>query len=232
MKFLQNPLPALSRREKYIGTLYLAFQWILLPTLLRLIAEAFGIATSGTLINVLYFAINFICCIAIFGNLLKQSFCQSRENPERLLFGAAVGFGVHRVASIVVSLFTALLLPDFVNLNDESLVSILGDYPVLMMISTAFLAPVAEELFYRGLVFGWLREKNVTLAYILSALIFASLHVMQYIGIYSPLQVVVALVRYLPAGIIFAWAYQYSGSIFAPILIHAVNNLLAILIVR
>ena len=46
------------------------------------------------------------------------------------------------------------------------------------------------------------------------------------------LQNITELVLYLPAGLCFAWAYQQSGTILAPIIIHAANNLLAFLILR
>ncbi len=232
MKFLQKPLPALRRSEKYIGLCYLVFQFALLPTLLALLADAFSLGRDGTVLNVMYFSVNFISCIAIFFHLVKASLRKAGAEPEGLLFATAVGFGIYRVMSVVLSIGVTVLFPDFANLNDSALVDIFGAYPLMMMLSTVVLAPVAEELLYRGLIFGWLREKNAILAYILSALIFASIHVVQYIGLYSTAHIFVALVLYLPAGLSFAWAYQQSGTILAPIIIHAANNLLAFLVLR
>ena len=232
MKFFQKPLPALRRSEKYIGLSYLVFQFALLPSLLTVLARAFSAEPDGTILNVLYFSVNFIACIAIFFSLLKQSLSKAIAEPEGLLFAAAVGFGLHRASSVVLGIGVTVLFPDFSNLNDSALVDILSDFPLLMALSTVVLAPVAEELLHRGLIFGWLREKNVYLAYLLSALIFAGIHVVQYIGLYSTAHIFVALVLYLPAGLCFAWAYQQSGTILAPIIIHAANNLLAFLVLR
>ena len=232
MEHLRKLLPALTSKEKYIGFAYLVFQFALLPTLLQLVAMVFSLDYNGTLVNVLYFTINFICCIAIFGSLLKNTLRTALANREKLFFSTAVGFGIYRASVIALGLLIALLFPDFSNLNDSALVDILGKYPVLIVISTVILAPITEELLYRGLVFGWLQEKNVYLAYILSTLIFASIHVLQYVPQYGIGFALVALVQYLPAGLVFAWAYQHSGTIAAPILIHAANNFLAILSVR
>lgn len=232
MNFLHNPLPALRRSEKYIGLSYLLFQFALLPTLLGLLAAAFSLEGDVTLLNAVYFSINFMCCIAIFFPLLKTSLEKAKAEPEGLLFATAVGFGLYRVSSIVLGIGVTVLFPDFANLNDSTLLEVLGEYPLLMVISTVVLAPVAEELLHRGLIFGWLQEKNVYLAYILSALIFSGIHVVQYIGLYSTAHIFVALVLYLPAGLSFAWAYQRSGTILAPIIIHAANNLLALLVLR
>ncbi|HCP70616.1 MAG TPA: hypothetical protein DIT87_00905, partial [Clostridiales bacterium] len=49
-----------------------------------------------------------------------------------------------------------------------------------------------------------------------------------YIGKYSPLELVMAVLQYLPAGLSLAWAYTKSDTIFAPIIIHACINLVAI----
>lgn len=232
MEHQKKLLPTLSSKEKNIGLAYLVFQFALLPTLLRLVGQVFSLGNSAALYNFLYFSINFICVTAIFSKFLKKSMLRVRRSYPEVLATAAIGFGVFWLCSSLLHSAIGLLFPEFVNLNDSSLVDILGDYPVLLFLGTVVLAPVAEEVFHRGLVFGWLHEKNVLLAYAVSTLLFAAIHVVQYIGLYSPLHLLIALIQYLPAGIVFAWAYQRSGCIFAPIAIHAANNLLAVLSVR
>lgn len=232
MNFLHDKLPALRPSEKYIGISYLVFQFALLPVLLHLVATALSWEGDGAAINAVYFTINFIAAILIFWRLLKRSARQAMDNLEGMLFATAVGFGVYRVSGIVLGILVTVLFPDFSNLNDSAVIDIMGQYPLLMFVCTVVLAPVAEELLFRGLVFGWLQEKNVLLGYILSPLLFAAIHVVQYIGLYSAEHIFVALVMYLPAGLCFSWAYQRSGSILSPIIIHAVNNFLAFLILR
>ena len=232
MKFLQKPITPLLQREKYVGLAYLVFQLFLLPTLLRLMAMAFSMETDSTLVNTLYFSINFISCVAIFGHLLQDSLKKAIADPDRLLIATVIGFGIYRVATLVLGIPILFLFPDFSNLNDTAVMDVFGDYPFIMILCTVVLAPVTEELLYRGLVFGWLREKSAPMAFILSAVIFAAIHVVQYIGIYSTAHIFVALVLYLPAGLAFVWAYQHSGTILAPIIIHAINNFLAVLVLR
>lgn len=232
MESPKRTLPNLTGKEKNIGLVYLVFQYAFLPVLLQLVGQVFSLGDSDTLYNFLYFSINFICVIAIFSKFLKKSVLRVKRFQQDVLSAAAIGFGAFWLSSSLLHSLTRLFFPEFVNLNDSSLVNILGEYPVLLFLSTVILAPVAEEVLHRGLIFGWLREKNVWATYSLSALLFAAIHVVQYIGLYSPLHMLIALVQYLPAGIVFAWAYQRSGCIFTPIAIHAANNLLAILTVR
>ena len=61
-----------------------------------------------------------------------------------------------------------------------------------------------------------------------SILAFAAIHVLGFIGKYSALELVMAVLQSLPAGLSLAWAYTKSDTIFAPIIIHACINLVAI----
>ena len=142
------------------------------------------------------------------------------------------GFGIYYLVNLVLTFAIRLLAPGFSNLNDGNLAQqIRSDYFV-MALSTTLLVPVAEELLHRGLVFGSLYEKSPWVAYPVSTLLFASIHVSGYLNVYSPPHLLIAFVQYLPAGFALAWAYRRSGSIFSPILIHAAVNTLALLMLR
>jgi membrane protease YdiL (CAAX protease family) len=54
--------------------------------------------------------------------------------------------------------------------------------------------------------------------------------VIAYIGTLSPMRLLLSLLQYLPAGYCLARAYAKSGSLFAPMLIHATINLIAVLL--
>ena len=81
---------------------------------------------------------------------------------------------------------------------------------------------------YRGLIFRNLYGKSRWAAYIVSILAFAVIHIIGYIGRYSALELLMAFLQYLPAGLCLAWAYTKADTIFAPILIHAAINFLSI----
>lgn len=86
--------------------------------------------------------------------------------------------------------------------------------PWLVVFAFVLLAPVAEELFFRGVVFNaWLRERGRTWAYVGSALLFAVIH----------LSVVTVLPIFL-LGLALAWVYRRTGSLLAPMAMHATVN--------
>ena len=74
--------------------------------------------------------------------------------------------------------------------------------------------PAAEELFFRGLLYGWLRTKiGVGRGLLFSAVLFALLHT-------DP----VAFFPILGLGILFGWVYEKTGSLTAPVSIHLLHN--------
>jgi membrane protease YdiL (CAAX protease family) len=75
-------------------------------------------------------------------------------------------------------------------------------------------APVAEELFFRGLVYGWLRARlGRASATAVGAVLFAAAH--QNLTLVLPLTLV-------GAGL--GWLYEESGSLWPPVLAHAAVN--------
>lgn len=78
------------------------------------------------------------------------------------------------------------------------------------------LGPIAEEIFFRGILYGFLRRWGVLLAVALSTLLFVGAHPMSHQGVFVP-QVV--------GGIVFAVAYEVERSLLVPITIHILGNM-------
>lgn len=76
------------------------------------------------------------------------------------------------------------------------------------------LAPVAEELYFRGYLFGWLRRFGSVVAVIVSSLIFVAAH--------PSLQPVP--VTQLIGGLVFAISYEIEKNLMVPIMIHGLGN--------
>ena len=90
------------------------------------------------------------------------------------------------------------------------------------------LAPFVEEVLFRGLVFGCLREKSRIFAYLLSCALFALLHVWTAAVSNWDLGYLILMLQYLVPGLVFAWAYEHSGTLWTSILIHALVNALSL----
>jgi membrane protease YdiL (CAAX protease family) len=82
-------------------------------------------------------------------------------------------------------------------------------------------APISEEIFFRGFMFGGLRKRlSFAWAALISAVIFGAFH---YTGVNS-LGVIPQLAI---LGLVQAWLYERSGSIYPTIALHMFNNAIA-----
>ena len=90
-------------------------------------------------------------------------------------------------------------------------------------------APIAEEVLFRGLVFRVLLERlTIWSALALSALLFALIHLPYWwlSAAAPPAALVLRLGSMFVYGVFFALLYHWSGSLYAPIVCHVLNNLL------
>ena len=91
--------------------------------------------------------------------------------------------------------------------------------PLLGLLTIAFVVPIAEEIVFRGLLFGslqrWFRVRWIVP---LTALVFAVIHLDIFF-----------LLPLLFLGLILGWARARTGSLGLPIFLHCLNNCLALI---
>ena len=133
----------------------------------------------------------------------------------------AVGLGCGlMIASFLVNLVYSVFLMQFGLQMQTDLAPILAqlDSPFAFVVGAAVVAPVVEEIFFRGFLFAGLRQRyRWQVAAVVSAGLFAVIHL-------QPL----AVLPILLLGLIFAFLYQWSGSIWPAILMHVSTNTLAV----
>jgi membrane protease YdiL (CAAX protease family) len=86
------------------------------------------------------------------------------------------------------------------------------DNPLLFFLTGCMVGPFVEELFFRGLLYSWMRQRtSLSVSIILSSLLFASLH-----GTVSPVQLI--------GGLLFASIFEWRKNIWAPFAVHCLAN--------
>lgn len=90
-----------------------------------------------------------------------------------------------------------------------------GTNLLLFFLVGVLIGPVAEEIFFRGILYGFLRRWGVATAMLASTLLFVFAHPVSH---RTPLTQAVG-------GLVFAAAYEREKSLVAPIVIHALGNL-------
>ncbi|HET7454093.1 MAG TPA: CPBP family intramembrane glutamic endopeptidase [Solirubrobacterales bacterium] len=135
-----------------------------------------------------------------------------RFRPSALKWmAAAVG------AYLVFATFYSLLI---VQPEQKDIAEGFGAWPVQVLL-IAIAAPISEEICFRGMLFGGLRRSLARIpAALLAGLVFGGLHALTGVSAVPPLMVF---------GFILSLLYEKTGSIVPGILLHMLNNCVALL---
>ena len=228
MKRSRSISGTLTNQETIGGFLYLILQLFFLPSLLSFVNGHLDKPLSLAELNFLFYLINFISILLIFHSFLEKSLTQATQHPILLCEAVILGSVAYYAFNWLTTEVVGLLVPGFSNYNDQAIADLLRGNYFLMFVGTVILVPPVEECLYRGLIFRNLYGKSRWAAYIVSILAFAVIHIISYIGKYSALELLIAFLQYMPAGLCLAWAYTRADTIFAPILIHAAINYISI----
>lgn len=218
---------SLSNQETVWGMVYVCFQMVLLSSVLVWGNRSLGSPLNNAELNFVYYLINFLATLLIYHEFLGKNLRQATQHPAYFCQAVILGFVAYQAASWAVTTVVRLLLPSFTNYNDASLANMASTNAFLLFVGTVILVPMAEECLFRGLIFRNLYGKSHWAAYAISIVAFAAIHILGYIGKYAPVELAVAVLQYLPAGLCLAWTYTKSGSIFAPMVVHGAINFLA-----
>lgn len=133
---------------------------------------------------------------------------------------AVLGLYVAQIVLVVVVFTVIQVLSPSTNLDQTQEVLSFGKAHwavVASFIAAVGIAPVVEELIFRGIMFRALASRwPIWLAAIVSSAAFGWLHGQLNVGIYTFL-----------LGLLLVWLYQRSGSIYPGILLHILNNAIA-----
>ena len=146
---MKNLTVPLRQYERIAGWVYLFIQALILPVMLSTANILLPEPLSEAALNFVYFSINLLSILLIFHRFLGESFQQVRKFPFRFLKAAAIGYILHYIGNILMSLLVVSLYPDFSNVNDSSIQSMTQENYVLMSIGTILLVPPVEEVLYR-----------------------------------------------------------------------------------
>jgi membrane protease YdiL (CAAX protease family) len=198
---------------------------------------AFGIRDAGTLVTAHPVAASAILGAAVYGIFLLMVYLQIVRRrrigwhtigfrwPPILLLALTPLLAIGQLAAVAVTnLILVSLIGEFENPQVEAITggqSFSWLNFLLTLLLAGGIAPLVEEVIFRGLIYGWLRaHMPIAVAVIVSAAIFAAAHV---IPLLLPALFVV--------GIILALVYEYSGSLWTSILLHSIQNTLATILI-
>ena len=221
-----------TSNETIFGTIYFLLQLLVVPGIIVAVNLMLPVPMSEAMLNFICFAVNFLAVTLIFRKYLLANFAPVKAYPWHVLRWAGIGFLIYMAGNMVFGYLVPIIDPDFANINDAAIAGMVEESFELMTVGTVILVPVAEECFYRGLIFRNIYEKSPVWAYIVSMVLFSLAHVLGYVTMADFGTLVLCFFQYLPAAFALAWAYRKSGSVYASILIHMAVNQMGMLLMR
>ena len=208
-----------------IGGLLLALGAGLLLSVPAVIVESPGegedLSTTANVVVQLATALGFLLVpIAIAGGWGKVGFAEAlrRLGVRRFRIGTALKWMAASIGAYLV--FAALYAGIFGVPEQEDIAEGFGALPVQILL-IAIAAPVSEEILFRGMVFGGLRNHMPRIAAALIAgVIFGALHAITGLSAVPPL---------VFFGFVLCLLYEKTGSIVPGILLHMLNNSVALI---
>ena len=225
----------MNHTERLAGTVFFIVYLLVMPLLANrlfaLFAVLLDIQIDKGLQNALYYYFLFAVTLLIFHRFIASTTSKFFDNLNRslttLFLSLLVFYGANELIYRVLNFFFG----SRVNLNDTTIAAQVGAAPRTTALIVIFLAPFVEEVLFRGLVFGCIRENSRVVAYAVSALLFAFTHVWTFALSSWDLSYLILMLQYLVPALVFAWAFERSGTLWTSILLHAAVNALALYVI-
>ena len=150
-----------------------------------------------------------------FFGAIKGDLCFERKNVGNVLRGIPVVFSAGISGGFIFSFFLVVTEQFGISYDADSVLEpqYTGGIYILYIIYVCVIAPVLEELIFRGFILGNLKKYDKKTAVIASAVMFSIFH-----AVYT--QMPTAFL----AGLALGGLYIYSGSVLVPILVHVGYN--------
>lgn len=229
------PTGLITKQEKIAGWIYLLVHIVGFPLLMNLLSPYLSGRLNTAGINLIYLGVGFLYCLLFLRGFLQRGFDAMIDRPTGLLLAVANAFALYWVFAILTNIIWGLLSEQLAldlvlpagNPNEAALNSFVGQEAQLIKALAICIAPVVEEVLFRGVLFGEVRKCSRILAYAVSALVFGVFHIWQYVLAYQEPLLLFYMLQYIPHSFALAWSYERSNSIWAPIFCHMAMNLLA-----
>lgn len=222
----------MPRGARIAGWVYFPIHVAVLPlTIGVLLMAVLGKLPSDVTCNVWYYLIGLVFTLAVMWRFLHRSYDTMAGSILRCIGMMLAAYGIDVLLSLVLQLGTGLIGELPVPNNDAVTGLANTDYKRMTAVAV-FMAPLVEECLFRGVVFGTIRPRSRFWAYAVSIALFSLYHVWQYVAVTGDLSLLLYCLLYLPVSVGLAWAYDRSGSIWAPMVMHAIINAMSLSILN
>lgn len=214
---------ALTKKEQTAALIGLLLHLFILPRLAHAAVRAELISDElGTFLPYAFMA---LYVLLFFFRFLRRDFDPLADAPFGIVLDVAFDyFALLFFNGALASLL--ILIGRTENPNNAAVMEMAAENGGMTRAMTVFLAPLVEELLFRGFLFGSVRKKSRIAAYIVSIVCFSLYHLLGFI-LLEPANAIY-LLQYVPATILLCSLYERTNTIWAPVALHMLVNAMAL----
>lgn len=217
------------RRERICGWIWLPIHVILLPLLLvpvlYLLIGPDNLSDASA--NVIYYLFTFVFVLIAFWNYLRESFDRFVGNLRRAILVMALAYVLQIALTLVLQglmdVFGELATPNNDAIGELANLEYKKTFAVAVL-----MAPIAEEVLFRGVLFGTFARKRRWLGWVVSIAVFCVYHVWQFAIVEQDWRVLLSALEYIPLTAAITFCYDRTETIWTPIFFHIFTNSLAL----
>ncbi len=220
---------SMTLREQICALIWFPVHLFLMPRIAFIFLEKGAITESQA--NLLIYAVGALYMLITCFRFLRKDFDPVCDRPLYCLgqiflcYCMMMAFNI--VMSVILSFLETLLGNSALleNQNNAAIIDLALKDTGTMTAMAVFLAPITEEVMFRGAVFGFLRKKSRFAAYLVSMLLFSVYHIWAY-ALSDPTYWIYML-QYLPAAFLLCRCYERTNSILCSISFHMLINMIS-----
>lgn len=201
------------------------YMWIL-PHLIIKILTSIDMSFESTVINTEFinYLISVLIAIVLMFPMLKK---ERKIDIGKIAYTLIISLSIMFFSNIIFSVLLTVIGGPEVSVNQSGLDMIMNFDKTKFLIMVIVIAPIFEELVFRGAIFRTIRgRKGFWLAALVSSFLFGFMHVMSSLFMKEYIDLIY-LILYGGLGIVLAWAYEFNHSIYACIILHIAYNFMA-----
>lgn len=209
----------MSRGETTAALIYIPIHTALLPVLMVIVLLKTDMDMAAA--NFLIYVIGVLYMLLLERRFLRREFDSLCDSALDCLVQVLICYGIMLGLNLCVSGLLSLL-GQADNPNNTAITDLAGMKMGTTTAMAVFLAPIVEELMFRGGVFGLLRRYNRIAAYAGSILLFSVYHIWSY-AVSDPYNWIF-IIQYFPASYVLCRCYEKTNSIWPSIFLHMLTN--------
>lgn len=210
----------MTKPETAAALLYLPIHIILLPAIANSILEN-GVAEAARL-NLYIYLIGLAYMLILLGRFLRREFDPLCDRFLRCVIEVLTCYCLMLCLNLAAAAVLTAFGGALENPNNEAIIEMADVEFGKISAIAIFLAPIVEELMFRGGIFGFMRRYSRAAAYISSMLLFSLYHVWGY-ALGNPMYWIY-IVQYLPVSYLLCRCYERSNTLWASIFLHMLIN--------